>query len=246
LTGFGDCDGQEGCETPLDTPDNCGACRNRCQDSHLCSPARRCECAKLTCGDLCVDPQTSDQHCGRCDHPCPVGCNNGVCRCPTPSPANLIRNGGLDRDTGTWRAYSSMGPTLSWKPEDAADCSGSGSMVVHNTAAQRNISQSALQCIRVVPGTSYDFGGWMKETPAAMAPDAALLLDWFASTDCSDTYFDQVQTDYLQGRKVWTHLGGKGTAPARARSAGLIVYVAGGGSEVAVDMLYVAPTPGRF
>jgi hypothetical protein len=39
-----------------------------------------------------------------------------------------------------------------------------------------------------------------------------LLLDWFASANCSDTFFDQAQTASISGSKVWT------TSPGQARS----------------------------
>ncbi|MFO0610587.1 MAG: fibrinogen-like YCDxxxxGGGW domain-containing protein [Polyangiales bacterium] len=43
-----------------------------------------CPAGQTRCGDACVDPQTSDAHCGMCNNACPAGqrCAMGACVCP--------------------------------------------------------------------------------------------------------------------------------------------------------------------
>jgi Kelch motif protein len=54
-----------------------------------------CAVGLLFCDGACVDPATSDDHCGACDHPCP--CESGTAcfagSCTTPSPMLTARAG---------------------------------------------------------------------------------------------------------------------------------------------------------
>jgi len=83
----GNCDGlvENGCETSLDTNDNCGACGNACPDGQACRggpdakahcmcPPGRTFCPRGTSGNLevgeCVDVATDQQNCGACGVSC--------------------------------------------------------------------------------------------------------------------------------------------------------------------------------
>jgi len=94
--GFADCNANpaDGCETDLSKPTSCGGCSAVCPPamafcvpqgatyacSNGCTPA-----APLLCGKDCVDPLTSTNHCGACDHKCPdvpnstTSCAAGIC-----------------------------------------------------------------------------------------------------------------------------------------------------------------------
>jgi hypothetical protein len=81
-TGFGDCDGNpaNGCESMLNTPDNCGACGKICQQlggsnacvleggSYVCKPS--CDATHADCdgnpADGCETDLSSTQSCGAC------------------------------------------------------------------------------------------------------------------------------------------------------------------------------------
>jgi len=89
--GFADCDGDpaNGCETDLSRAASCGACGAVCPPSRpVCAPAGggfgcTTGCgpdAPLRCGDECVDPLTSINHCGDCDVRCPE-VDNGIVEC---------------------------------------------------------------------------------------------------------------------------------------------------------------------
>lgn len=89
LPGFADCDGNSanGCETPLGTPTNCGRCADRCSAAApVCDLVARsctngCSLPTTRCGGLCVDRETSVDHCGACDNRCLFA--NAVARCST-------------------------------------------------------------------------------------------------------------------------------------------------------------------
>lgn len=99
---WGDCDDDDtdvcasnGCETPLDTVDNCGACGTKCLPGQECRPVdnNRVEC-KDTCetqglvecekGQDCVDLAKDIRNCGGCNIPC-----NGA----RGNQANLCKKG---------------------------------------------------------------------------------------------------------------------------------------------------------
>jgi len=94
-----------GCADTTSDPANCGACGTacaagltcqlgRCAPPPLCTPscvggqqciAGSCQCAvgQAFCGGVCLDPNTTPQHCGVCGHACEPGklCEAGQCVC---------------------------------------------------------------------------------------------------------------------------------------------------------------------
>ncbi len=105
LSGYADCDGDpgNGCETRLDTVNNCGSCNNACGAGQDCKqllfePRPECVCAEgMTYCDLacfgsrclgqCFDLATSKLNCGACGVDCTADrsdtmepeCINGMC-----------------------------------------------------------------------------------------------------------------------------------------------------------------------
>ena len=94
-SGYSDCDNvlDNGCETPVDTDENCGTCGNACPNGQSCRvdldriarcmcPPGKTFCAVGTVGNLeageCVDLATSDTNCGACGVRCPR-CKFGTC-----------------------------------------------------------------------------------------------------------------------------------------------------------------------
>lgn len=71
--GNGDCDGipDNGCETPLDTRDNCGACGVKCPGDAPCTEGV-CGCPPPTinCNGECVNPASDLSNCGSCGNSC--------------------------------------------------------------------------------------------------------------------------------------------------------------------------------
>jgi hypothetical protein len=93
--GFGDCDGdpRNGCERPLDTLDDCGACGEACSVEHghpTCGSASceiaRCDEGFASCDGFALtgcetDLRSSSAHCGTCFTACDPAstCERGVC-----------------------------------------------------------------------------------------------------------------------------------------------------------------------
>ena len=121
-------------------------------------------------------------------------------------------------------------------------------LIVHNLHPEPNVVQESGICIRVTPGTSYDFGMWMKElsVPTPTFRVGVVVLDWFTSNDCSGSFFDQAQAMGLPDQKEWTPFVGTGKAPPSARSGRLKIVITGGGNQIQVDMLFVSLSPARF
>jgi hypothetical protein len=89
--GFADCDKNpaNGCEVDFSKPTSCGACNAVCPPTApVCAPmgagfACTTGCptnAPLLCGAECVDPATSENHCGACNNKCP-DVPNGTTEC---------------------------------------------------------------------------------------------------------------------------------------------------------------------
>lgn len=87
-TGFGDCDGDpdNGCETDLNDPDNCGACGNVCANGACEDLACACDAGFAECdGDpltICeTDVATASAHCGSCGRDCgDAACVDSLCQ----------------------------------------------------------------------------------------------------------------------------------------------------------------------
>jgi hypothetical protein len=100
VTGYADCDNDlsNGCETALMSPDNCGACGEKCSDEQFCGlqvigQKIQCMCptGQTFCGTTpignCVNITTDIRNCGNCGVVCTdmmgpfsqAVCNHGVC-----------------------------------------------------------------------------------------------------------------------------------------------------------------------
>ncbi len=105
-----DGDGTNGCETFVETKDNCGACGVKCGPWEECLDMQCYNSCKLKgfpdrCGDRCTNLLGDDEHCGTCGTRCPpddsskpllpagmyYGCGSGECghpKCSDPATAN--------------------------------------------------------------------------------------------------------------------------------------------------------------
>ncbi len=99
--GFGDCDGEPGCEASLTTTASCGACGRVCGAGQECREGS-CVCLepRTLCSDACRDLANDAAHCGECDRPCGGEgiCSEGRCQCP-----------GADGSACAWGCDSSGG-----------------------------------------------------------------------------------------------------------------------------------------
>ncbi len=90
--GYGNCNGRtsDGCEAPLSSGTNCGACGNRCAAGTFCSAGAcvsSCPAGTTYCAGSgsCINLQTNPDSCGACGNTCPSAprvvrsCTAGVC-----------------------------------------------------------------------------------------------------------------------------------------------------------------------
>ena len=89
---FGDCDGDpaNGCETALETIDDCGSCGRSCEVDNTVVACEEARCVTVGCapgfgtcgGDVCNSLASDAMNCGECDNECPAGadmCAGGRC-----------------------------------------------------------------------------------------------------------------------------------------------------------------------
>ena len=123
------------------------ACRlsgQRCSPANACCNGARCLDGRCRCktgqgfeacngpGTKCVNTNTSEQHCGACDQPCPTGavCIDGVCTCPPGTEAcdGACRTAcptGQTRDPASCQCIVPCVPDCSGKACGGDGCGGS-------------------------------------------------------------------------------------------------------------------------
>jgi len=77
----------DGCQSYLTDPNNCGGCGNRCDPGEICSEgACACPPGQTACGDTCVDLASDPDNCGACGVACSEDqfCSEGSCVCTEP------------------------------------------------------------------------------------------------------------------------------------------------------------------
>lgn len=175
--GFGDCDGEpNGCETPLTTANNCGACGQPCAPPHATGGCGDGSCSVFACqpgwadcdGEVdngCEQNLDDPTACGSCDTQCPpmIGCSAGQCR----------------------------GITC---PEGQADCDGVDS-------CDYDLSSDAT-CGACNVGCAFDDGVDGHGTVACAVVDPMPgQMDWACEVSCDDGFAD-CDGDYHNGCEV--------------------------------------------
>ncbi|NMB73625.1 MAG: choice-of-anchor D domain-containing protein [Myxococcales bacterium] len=101
-SGFGDCDGNiPGCETPLNTNQNCGGCGVPCAPANANGDCSTGTCQVASCiglwadcngqpGDGCETPTNTNQNCGGCSVACAPANATGDCSTGTCQVASCI------------------------------------------------------------------------------------------------------------------------------------------------------------
>jgi hypothetical protein len=142
---WGNCNGSnDGCETPIVTTTNCGACGVPCNPAN----ATGATCASLVCdygscnqgygdcnnvaSDGCEQQTNTNQHCGGCNVPCqaPVGgtanCGSGSCvkDCTGPQFDNCDGNPNNCEPLNTSSNCGACGTPCTAPANGTADCSG--------------------------------------------------------------------------------------------------------------------------
>jgi hypothetical protein len=147
--GFGDCNGNpaDGCELPLSSPANCGACGRACPAGQSCAAGVctvSCSAPNLACAGACVDPQTSPTNCGMCGRACvnppnAVGacragaCGIGACNAGF-ADCNGVLSDGCERPLNTIADCGACGRACAF-PNGIAACT-SGACVMTGCSAR--------------------------------------------------------------------------------------------------------------
>ena len=75
---------EDGCQSYLTDPLNCGGCGHACSEGEVCDEGACtpvCPGNELICGDQCVDLESDPENCGACGNVCPENtrCKKGEC-----------------------------------------------------------------------------------------------------------------------------------------------------------------------
>ncbi len=152
----------------------------------------------------------------------------------------LLVNGGFATDLSGWTALKDA--QAAWSAVNATGAPGSGSADVTSVAAAPGAVTGLTQCLGVLPGVAYDFGGRMR-IQAATGVSAYVTLSFFSGAGCTGTELARTSTN-TPAPGAWTLLGQKGAvAPAGAASAAVLLAVekaaAGGSADAFFDDVYL-------
>jgi hypothetical protein len=248
------CDGHGVCTAP--TTSTCGAvyrctatkCRTTCAGAQDCVPAAYCagstcvakkadgepcssamECAKGVCGGLC----------------CAAGCT-----CTQPSPANVLKNSGIDKDTSGWTIDSGM---LSRSLSDAERCPYSGSLTT--TIEAGGAARLVSQCVSNTPlSGTYNFGARVKTDRGTGGQNILCEVTFFSGFNCdADAVVDNETNATAAHLEVWEATTPEsfpdGTPVSGANSVLFSCHLLSdpqAATDYSLDMLYVSKAPARF
>lgn len=158
--GFASCDGKDdnGCETDISQPSNCGGCGNACSNGTCAAGKCACNAGYQDCdGSLkngCETFVESDvHHCGVCGHDCKGGdCKAGVCQ-----PAVLAQGvSPLDLALGGDHVYFTTASGLSRVPKIGGAIEGVAPMMVDSGALATTADTAYFSVNKQIQAKSFD------------------------------------------------------------------------------------------
>jgi len=141
---------------------------------------------------------------------------------------SLVANPGFSQDTDGWRPEDAT-VTMSWRADDAAENSDSGSLSVVNSLYGTSAgfaSRAAAQCLPTEPGKTYAFaldvfipkGQGEGLEGSDYLGSSGLSVIFYTSKHCDEFTLDSKSSDLLQDAGVWAHREGRAVAPKSAQS----------------------------
>ncbi len=130
-----------------------------------------CFSTELDCGGVCVDPLTSENHCGGCDQPCASGANQtATCvdgQCATACAAGLVPDAGACKSfLGAHESYPNDCPGCATANPVSATCGCPAGSTDLDLAVQSDCpgvpmrAATALRmCVAAATSADSDFGG---------------------------------------------------------------------------------------
>jgi hypothetical protein len=207
------CNGTGACVTGAGSSCGAYACNSGASSCYTsCTLASQCGASANCNGNTCVTKGGPGQLCSQ-DSECSSGdcggrcCTDGsTCSCPQPSPQNLVRNAGFDKNLTGWGLIDLDGgdpaTSISWDLADSSmdgrgnlPCPFSGSVHIRNTSA------AVRQCVTLDPAKTYYFGH-----RARAAGNAVATCDFesYASQGCNTL-------SSLISSSTWINVGWSGS-----------------------------------
>ena len=187
-------------------------------DGEPCSSAG--ECLTGVCG-------------GRC---CAAGCT-----CTLPSPANVLKDPGIDVGVTNWT--KNVG-TISRSLSDAERCPYSGSLAATGSGAQ-----TITQCVPNTPLVGdFNFGARFRFESNGAAPDPPICqANFYSGFNCDGDLVVQNEAYTPTPAGSWQSVSNVVSGVAGANSVALTCYLfPSTGVTYYLDMLYVSKAPGAF
>jgi hypothetical protein len=238
------CDGHGTCLAA--TTSTCGAAY-RCNGTKCrttCGGAADCIASAYCSNSTCVAKKPDGQPCASATE-CSTGvcggrCCAAGCTCTLPSPANLLKDPGVDVDVSNWT--TSLG-SVTRSLHDTQACPYSGSIQV-NSDAQAVITQ----CVRNTPLIGdFNFGGRFTFESDGDPATALCQANFFSGFNCDGDLIVANETDTPTGG-TWQAMSGVVPGVRGANSVGLSCYLfdAKKGITYYLDMLYISKAPGAY
>jgi hypothetical protein len=114
---------------------------------------------------------------------CSGACSAGRCACETPTPANLVKNGGFDTTVTDWKASSKL--SLRRWSQDASSCTSSGSLTLTYERPEADYTPDVWQCLDLAndQGT-FNAGVWAYVEPTSPKGYVDFWIEWYDQPLC--------------------------------------------------------------
>jgi hypothetical protein len=190
------CDGHGVCA--LASTSNCGSAY-RCSGTKCrttCAGAGDCISADYCTGTTCVAKKADGQPCASATE-CAQGVCGGLCcaagcTCTQPSPGNILKNAGFDKDTSGWMAESG---SFSRSLSDAQTCAYSGSLTTTVAPGGQNV---VSECVSNTPLVGdFNFGAKIEASNSSAV--AFCQVNFYSGFNCDADLVSQNETDLSTG-----------------------------------------------
>ncbi|HVR64276.1 MAG TPA: hypothetical protein VMU50_20390 [Polyangia bacterium] len=230
------CDGHGACGAGTTT--NCGGVY-RCAGTKCrvnCSVAQDCVSAAYCSATTCITKKQEGELCsanvectlGACSGRCCSGCT-----CTQPSPGNVLKNPGFDKDVSGWMVDTG---TVYRETSDSDGCPYSGSLA---TTGASQVSQ----CVTTPLDGTYNFGARI----LVVSGGAVCGVRFYPAAGCQGDELVDDELNAAQPMSGWQAPAPESSPPTvQVSGANSVLFFCVTGDGVYIDQPYVTKIPGKY